>query len=85
MLRCNDKETEKWWCIGLGSAALISWIVSAESSRPSVKSVASEIALDLGKEAAKCFLKLISENVPSKAQQVEFAQLIPSRAGSIKN
>lgn len=75
----SNIESQKWWCIGLESAAWISWTVASISSRPSVRSVASELALGLGKEAAKCFLKLVSENRPSKLRQLESAKEKPSQ------
>lgn len=79
----SNIESQKWCCIGLGAAAWISQIVANISTRPSVKSVASKLALDLGKEAADCFFKLVSENDPTKAQQLESARLIPLRTKAV--
>jgi hypothetical protein len=73
-------ESQKWCCIVLSAAAWISLIVASTSTRPSVKSAALKLASDLGKEAADCFVKLVSENNPTKARQLESVQLIPLRA-----
>lgn len=71
-------ESQKWCCIGLGSAAWISWIVASVTSRPSRKSLASDIALAFTKQAVECCSKLMADAL-SETKQVESAQLIPLR------